>query len=631
MPAPRKPPDPKTVAASVIEITGAVTALLKRASLTNKEALARAGNPVSQQTLSAQLHGQGGGPKPAVVHALVAVVAAELGTTTNSLYRENPALERHVRPNGPRPPSEDPSSPEFTPPPEIAAKADWLWGLIIEGRERLAAVALHGLPLEPGYPHAVLVGVICRYDPGAAAALMRAVEEVFGTERAHSLLADLSPRQLRIVTEFEVSHYLTRRPMWITEHRVEPNAAELAQGVGRRLRALINRGDRAQALRELTSLTNEDSSAAISAVRILIDTDRPDLVSPAIRPCMTVLNAMAHIPSEDEVETFTRDCGALYTIVEALLVHGRATNSRSYSRRVIEALEPTAFHAMLSMFTSRIAFDSSRAAVAYANLTDFVVVARDHQIAAALPDLTKGYHAANLARCLLEAGKGRLLVIAQKDPALVSKLIHDAWREECHRWPDDKPTRVLFESLALVVRVAEDDLLVHIACTWPAEALRWLVTQIAQAHPIAASRTARPLALLIAHVEESDRIALTEHVFHSLSEADESDLLGSQIRVWVELIVAAPRLAKTLAEYVAVHPHMLTLRGTTARIQPWFLDWDKAMAALSVGDFDDAAEGLRTVSGSFTPADLVVLSPAVLKLPRWIRNPLRVFYDAMRS
>ncbi|WP_433574186.1 hypothetical protein [Nocardia brasiliensis] len=635
MPAPRKRIDRTKVAEPIADICDAVIELLERCSLTNKEALARAGDPVSQQTLSAQLLGQRGGPPPPeVVRALVVVVADELKVTPDSLYREYPMLERHVSPDpGPVELAGDPSSPEFAPSAEILAKAEWLWNLIIEGDERLAAIALHGLPLEAGYPHAVLVAVICQRDPGAAAALMRAIEEIFGTERARSVLAGLPARELRAVNEFDVSGYRTPPPLWNMNSRNRPEPAEVAEGIGRRLRGLINRGDNAQALQELTTLTEHDSRALLHVVHALLDAASPNPFQ-FTRPVMPVLNAMVHSPAVAAVGGAPSDQSeALYTVVEALLVDGRASGTHSYSRRVIEALEPAAFTAMLCRFAARSAFLTFAVSAARANLTDFIAAATDRQISAALPHLEEGHDAPHLARSLLHTGNDRLLVIAQADPAPVAKLICDAWDQEFHRLPDDKRTRALFEKLARVVQGASYDLLVLLAETWPAEATLWVATlwkatDVARNQPGAARGIARPLAILVAHVPESDRIPLAEHVF---LDVDEDDTRETQIRVWIELIANAPDIAEPLVALVPVHSFMLTLRAR-ARIEQhaWFPLWNEAMEALTDGDFVTAAARLGRLPDNYSLAHLKTMRPAEPDLPRW-RKILRRLADSVRD
>lgn len=199
MPAPRQRPR-DSVPPAIAVLCKALREVITRSGLTDKEALARTGLGISQTTLSRQLLGQvKSPPTPEVVAAFVRVTAAELGVEPASLYADYPALREHVQStSGPISTVSSSASATTTPVLDAAATrraAGWIWSLVTEKREEVAAVALHGLP----HPQEVF-RLLASADPGAAAALHREVVTACGPERAEVLLRSCKPDDRPILT-----------------------------------------------------------------------------------------------------------------------------------------------------------------------------------------------------------------------------------------------------------------------------------------------------------------------------------------------------------------------------------------------------------------------------------------------
>ncbi|MFI1241072.1 hypothetical protein [Nocardia salmonicida] len=608
--------------------------LLERSNISNLEAVERVeavGLSVSKSTLSRQLRGEEARPSPELVRALVTVVADELHVAEESLYDEFEVLLRYVQPEADPSAEASASGPTVSTcpvPGSLLQKVGWLWELIIEGREHVAAVALDRvIPESP----AVALALIFEQDPGGAAALLRAVGQVHGPARARALLdrmQESSGAGPHPLASFDVTRYgPVEEPLWRERHRhlLEPEAA--MRNVGRRLRTLINRGDDAQALQELVALAETDSRGAMHAVHTLLDTNQPNPFDARIRPLPPVLNAM--VPASGAADGLASPpvdhTHALQAIVEAVLVNGRASGHQSYSRQVIEALDHAAFTALLRRFTQREAFLTLSVSTARANLTDFLAAASDPQLIEAVPYLDRGFSFARFAECLLEIDIERLHMVAAAIPEVAVELIRDVLEQASIDVHDT--TKDLHDKLVLVVQHGNNEFLIHLARSWPTNATEWVATRMVQAWPEASSsRVARPLALLITNVSEQRRMPLTSRIFRGVSPSEEgSPLQALAIRIWVGVIAHGPDIAATLAPHILVHPLMLALRAPSSdrqrsgQAEPWFPYWNAAMEELASGEFAGACEHLRRVPDDFALAPLELMDPIDLNGPRWKR------------
>ncbi|WP_194817900.1 hypothetical protein [Nocardia sp. XZ_19_385] len=599
MSRPRKRPDPTDVAAP---ICNAVIDLLERANLSNLEVLRRTKLSISKTTLTRYLLGQNGArPSPELVGTVVTVVADELRVNPHSLYSEYPVLRDYVQPAPVPHNGFDASEAEQVHriPGDFVEKVGWLWEQVIDGNEYMAAVALHGFSPDP-FNAAVALRMIAKRDTGGAAALLRALSEIYGPAYAEKILEGLDREA---VASFDVSNYRqSPQPLWNPAHRdmLEESNPRL---IGRRLGMLIGRGDHAQAREELARIAVMDArSGSSNAVQVLYGIVEP--AHPGYERALIALNA---------VVTPTDQSMALYTIVAALLVDARASGTAGDHDALIAGLSPPAFGALLRRFSARSPLTSTPAG--RANLTDFLAAATFEQVTEAMPRIDPEHSIDQIAAVLLADNPGRLLTVTAHVPGPAAEFALHAFTQCETHWPEGPSKSVFVGKLITYVRNETDEFLACLARTWPQETIVELVAGIISGHGHGTSQGLQSLAALIVFADPPFRATLTHRVFSGLGHTDSGTRPEADaVKTWVAVIVRSPDIAKALEPTVsAFHGAMLKFRypRTPTQDDPvWTpeLAWNTAMEALEEGDFPTAAVELRKLPPRFDATKLPWLS-----------------------
>ncbi|AYF76077.1 hypothetical protein D7D52_22065 [Nocardia yunnanensis] len=354
--------------APLAQLCNAVIDLLERTGHTNKQILAATELPMSPQTLTRYLLGQNKTPLPAaVVEQLVDYAATALRTDPDTLYTELPVLREHA---GPHLSSKEVAHRERLD-SEVLERAGWLWELIMDGREHLAAVALDGVFLSdpPAIGQALLL--IAANDRGAADALLYATAELYGPDRAAALAALVWPPT---GTEQSPTQY-TRTPppeftwsLWQPRHKELFTKVDASPQIGRRLNALIRRLDVEPAAAELAALVSDSGADTALAVLYGIAYALPrKCKNDGFVQATMVLDAMAADPEYHD---------AVHAIMTALLTAARAQSSHQDRDRLIEGLADSTLDFLLERFGRVLVLNRSSAA--YANLRDLLNAISDN-------------------------------------------------------------------------------------------------------------------------------------------------------------------------------------------------------------------------------------------------------------
>ncbi|WP_253784003.1 hypothetical protein [Nocardia amikacinitolerans] len=607
-----------------MKICDAVIDLLERSQLSNLEVLRRAELGISKTTLTRYLLGQSGArPSPELVATLVALVADELRVDPHSLYAEFPVLRDYVQPN-PVTHTHHPDTSEAAQGHHVSndfvEKTGWLWEQVIAGNEHVAALALHGFSPDP-FNAGLALRMIAERDIGGAAALLRALSEIYGPAHAEKVQEHLDPET---VASFDVSNY--RRigpPLWNLAHRTMLDERN-PRLIGRRLGMLIGRGDLAQAREELAGLTTvaDRGSKALEVVYGIVESSGPNTAHPGYERALTVLNAMVNPPTDGEsveeaLEPSPDHSTPLSTIIAALLVEARASGTAGDHDMLIAGLEPAAFATLLRWFSQRSLLTSSPAG--RANLTDFLAAATVEQLTEALPRIDTAHSIDHIADVLLADNPGRLLTITAHVPGPAAEFALQAFTQCETHWPQGPPKGDLVGKLINYVRNETDEFLMCLARTWPQETIVDLVAGIKSDPGHRTGRGVQSLAALIVHADPPFRVTLTHRVFSGFGHIEPgSRPEADAVKMWVGVIVRSPHIAKALEPTVsAFHDAMLKFRypGTLKRDEPVRkseLAWNIAMGALEEGDFATAAVELRKLPPRFDATKLAWLGGAEL-------------------
>ncbi|MEV0760423.1 hypothetical protein [Nocardia sp. NPDC050435] len=564
VPASRKRPDRTQVPARIADICDAVIDVLERSKLTNLEVLARSGLPISKTTLSRRLLGQGReSPSPELVTALLEVVAGELAVDPSVLYAEYPVLARYA-PAVAAPAMEASFDDERE--EQFMEKVGWLWAQIIEGREHAAAIALHGTFLTPEAREAAF-RYLCFRDIGGAAALMRATEELHGPEAATALIGEPDGFPDRGMRESDTTHYRRlEEPLWNAEHRRDMEDFDRGpELVGRRLSALIARGDVDQARHEffrIAGQTPDDGSVALAVLYGIIRSAqgflRYDRALAILNSAVSAAPGSPVLPDDERVD-YSGNGPLLHVIYSALLVDARATGTVGLHKKLITGLEPPVFDTLLCRFSTR---DRVSRPAGRADLVDFLTAAAREQLSVAIPLLDPAgldEHSFcafdHIADVLLATDGSRLRQIATDEPAAVAAFILRAFLQTEKHWYDDQRDDLLFR-LIVFMRSAPRQVFEAAAETWHLSAIEALARGMVSSWSLSApARAAEPLAILVTAVNPDLRARVAEVVFSATEAADPKH--QQTLQTWIEVIAESAPVAETLLPSLAVHERML--------------------------------------------------------------------------
>ncbi|MFE6926343.1 hypothetical protein ACFVAV_35405 [Nocardia sp. NPDC057663] len=571
MPAPRKRPAPR-VPKPVAEVCNAVIDLLERASITNEQFLVRRPDlGMNSKSMSRHLLGQAR-PAPALVEAVVTVVATELGADPEALYDEFPQLRRHTgrvellagadKHIGTRP---LPMVNRQLGDDEWRQRTAWWWSLILDGREFEAAIALDGLFGGDSDAEDRAVSLLALRDPGAVAALLRAVEQTHGLDRAQNLLAaaeSVGMGASTAVTEIPNSYLPdVSRPWETSDARLLDRSPE--QLISRRLTALLRRGEKKQACAEMAALTESvgvdtadvmavmandlDADAAGELLTAMISGD--DIDAAVVILCAVFANARS---SGRSLTTMVLLSGLLPehlgTVLDILIDRSRQTSDPAADRELRDLLAFTTNRLLVTSLTQKWVGSHDSGGLAYV----FELLLEDQESEPLLTGVDPGSAAQFLAMTVAQlessapADRDRLMraVIRVIEPHIVSYLVE----------MDPRLAAQLLQ-LALTQPTSNVRTFLPDSCGGP-EAMARLVLAADPEHRV---------GLLSTVVDGNDR---TQPIWHAIVRANES----TAREIMVSAIDVDPALAVKLAQVVYQGNHVPAWRDAAECIEKRDLD-----------------------------------------------------------